>query len=49
MIELACKGGSEWRQCLLTHDWNMCALITIEDFIARTNAHEIFTIIMKTP
>jgi hypothetical protein len=27
----------------------MCALITLEDFIAKANAHEIFTIIMKTP
>jgi hypothetical protein len=27
----------------------MCALIALEDFITRTNVHEVFTIIMKTP
>jgi len=26
----------------------MCALITLEDFIAKTNAHEVLTIIMQT-
>jgi hypothetical protein len=49
MIEFACKGGSKWKQCHLTHDWNMCAFAALEDFIARANAHRIFTIIMKTP
>ncbi len=26
----------------------MCALITLEDFIVKTNAHEVLTIIMQT-
>jgi hypothetical protein len=33
----------------LTHDWNTCALTAIKDFIARANAHKVFTVVMQTP
>jgi hypothetical protein len=48
MIKFSCKGESGWRQCHLTHDWNMCALMALEDFIAKASAHKVFIVVLQT-
>jgi hypothetical protein len=35
MTKFRCKGGIRWNYCNLAYDWNMCALITQEDFIVK--------------
>jgi hypothetical protein len=48
MTKFACKGGSGGKQCHLAHDWNMCALTTPRDFIARASAHKVLIIVLQT-
>jgi hypothetical protein len=46
MTKFACKGRNEWRQCHVTHNFNMCAFTTPKDFIVRANVHKVFTALM---
>jgi hypothetical protein len=44
----ASKWGSKWKQCHLTYNWNMNALIAPKDFIARGKTYKILIVILHT-
>lgn len=46
MIEFASKQGGRWKHYHLNYDWNMCALITLEDFTVKGRVHKMFIIIL---
>jgi hypothetical protein len=48
MIEFASKQGGKWKHCHLNYDWNMCAFITLEDFIMKGTVHKMFIVILHT-
>ncbi len=48
MIEFASKQGSRWRHYHLNYDWNMCAFVTLKDFIAKGIVHKVFIVILHT-
>jgi hypothetical protein len=43
MTKFVGKGRSKWKQCHLTHDQNICAIIAPKDFTMKTNVHKVFT------
>jgi hypothetical protein len=48
ITRFASKWGSEWKQCHLTYNWNMSALIAPTYFIARGQTHKILIVILHT-
>ncbi len=48
MTKFGCKGRIRWKQCNLAYDWNMCALITQEDFIVKGSAHKVLIVFLHT-